>query len=272
VTPSDLSRLVECSEANAYERLIQGAPSDVRFARGLSVHKVGGAQAFIATGVTGSLMLNRVIGLGVTAPVSEAQLREVEALYREQSVHTYAIELSPHAQPAEVAARLHALGYLPFKQTTMMMRVVDELPAHECAYVVRRVGPDVAAAFASLVCSVFSLEQPFHRLLEASFDNSCWQHWMAFDGDQPVATAMTCLDGEVAWIGWVATAPEYRGRGIQAAVTTAQMQAAQQSGARWVTLETAMAARRQPGPSQRNYLRLGWAALYNRVVYLRRPG
>jgi len=271
VTLSDLSGLAERSEANAYGQLVEGAPSSLRSAHGLSVHRVGGAQAFVATDVAGSLMLNRVIGLGVAAPASEAQLREIEALYREQRVHTHAIELSPYAQPTDIAARLHALGYLPFKQTTMMVRAVGGMPAAGCGYAVRRVGPNAATAFASLACRVFSLEQPFQRLLEASFDNSCWQHWMAFDGGQPVATAMTCLDGEVAWIGWVATVPEYRGRGIQSAVTAAQMQAAEQAGARWATLETALTARRQPGPSQRNYLRLGWAALYNRIVYLRRP-
>lgn len=272
MTPEAMSRLAEFNEAHAYAQLLKFASAKLRDRHGLAVHRVGEVTAFVATGVAGSLMLNRVLGLGLETPVSDAQLLELDTLYRRSGVPTHAIELSPHAQPADLASRARVAGYLPFKKTTMMLREVGELAVPACKYDVRRVGVDHAASFASLTCGLFALEQPFPCLLEASFVNPCWQHWMAFDGDLPVATAMTCLHGEVAWIGWVATAVAYRGHGIQASLTAAQTRAAQHAGARWVTLETALAAKRQPGPSQRNYLRLGWTALYDRVVYLRRPG
>lgn len=272
MTPLGLSYLAELSEANAYARLLDGAPDDLRATHGLSVEHVGDALALVGAHVAGSLTLNRVIGLGVRTPATAAQIIEIGVLYRARGVLSHAIELSPHAVPEDLPFQLRGLGYLPFKRTTMMARAVEVLSAEGCPHAVRRARPADATAFAQLACGLFGFEQPFLGLLAASFDLPCWQHWMAYDGARPVATAMSCTMGDVVWIGWVGTLPDYRGRGIQAAITAMQIQAARNSGARWITLETALGSKGQPGASQRNYLRWGWAALYNRVVYLRRPG
>lgn len=266
----DLALRAEAGEAGAYARLVHGAPADLRAAHGLVCQRFGQAHAFAAREAGVSLMLNRVVGLGVGEAADDAQLDTIDTLYRTHGVQAYAVELSPAAQPADLAERLRARGFVPFKQLTLMARAVEPLQVPDVACVVRRADRADRGEFARLACGHFGLGPLYEGLVQASFDDPAWQHWLACDGDLPMATAMTCLDGDNAWIGWVGTLEPYRGRGIQAALTAAQMQAAQAAGARWVTLETALAARRQPGPSQRNYLRLGWTALYNRTVYLRR--
>jgi GNAT superfamily N-acetyltransferase len=266
----DLAARAEFGEAGAYARLVDSAPAALRDAHGLVCQRFGRAHAFAARDAGVSLMLNRVVGLGIADTADDTQLDAIDALYRAHGVQAYAVELAPAAQPADLAERLRARGFMPFKQLTLMARAVEPLSVPDAAHAVRRAGPADRAEFARLACGHFGLGPLYEGLVQASFDDPAWQHWLACDGDTPVATAMTCVDGDYAWIGWVGTIEPYRGRGIQAALTAAQMQAAQAAGARWVTLETALAARRQPGPSQRNYLRLGWTALYNRTVYLRR--
>ncbi len=266
----DLALQAELGEARAYARLVDAAPETLRSAHGLVCQPIGQACAFAARDAGASLMFNRVVGLGVAEVADDGQLEAIDALYRDSGVQAYAVELSPAARPADLAERLRARGFMPFKQITLMARRVEPLSVPNGPCALRRAEPRLAAEFARLACGHFGLGPLYEGLVQASFDDSAWQHWMAWEGDTPVATAMTCLHAEHAWIGWVGTVEQHRGRGVQAAITAAQMQAAQAAGARWVTLETALAARKQPGPSQRNYLRLGWQALYNRTVYLRR--
>ena len=58
---------------------------------------------------------------------------------------------------------------------------------------------------------------------------------------EPAATAMTMVKRDVAWIGWVATRPEFRGRGLGRLATIAATRAGFSLGAKLASLEaTAM--------------------------------
>ena len=58
---------------------------------------------------------------------------------------------------------------------------------------------------------------------------------------EPAATAMTMVKRDVAWIGWVATRPEFRGRGLGRLATIAAARAGFSLGAKLASLEaTAM--------------------------------
>ena len=72
---SEICRLVEGNEARAYAALVEGASALVREQGGLRVRRVGGAYAFVAGGVRESLLLNRVIGLGVWEPLTPVQIQ-----------------------------------------------------------------------------------------------------------------------------------------------------------------------------------------------------
>ena len=68
------AELVEFGEADAYEDLFQHAPPDL----GLSVVRSGGAVLLIAPSLP-VVIFNRVIGLGLRKPASEATLDEILA-------------------------------------------------------------------------------------------------------------------------------------------------------------------------------------------------
>ena len=73
---------------------------------------------------------------------------------------------------------------------------------------------------------------------------------------EPAAVAMTIVKEGVAWIGWVATRAESRGRGLGRLSTTAATRAGFELGARFASLE----ATKMGAPI---YLRLGYQQIVN---------
>jgi hypothetical protein len=271
MTDSEACRLVEGSEARAYSALVDGATEQLRRSCGMSVRRIGGGYAFVASGMRDSLLLNRVIGLGAWEPFTQALADELDDLYRAHGVDNYAVELAPAGVVDLSFDPLQQDGFMPFKQTTMMYRGSELPPNAVCDLQVRRVGLEDADRFADLVCSVFGFGDPFPAILSASFQQPQFRHWMAFHDEAPAAAAITVEFGDgVAWIGWVCTLPGQRGRGAQTALACAQLRDCIERGVNWVTLETATGTKRRPSQSLRNYSRLGWTAAYDRVVLLRR--
>lgn len=268
-----VARRVELSEAHAYEHLIGGAAPDLVERYGLACQRIGLAVALVAPGFNTSLILNRVIGLGVGEPVTPDVLEAIDRLYAAAHANTYALEVGPAMEPANLASTLKERGFFAFKQTAMLHRRVEPIAAPVGAYRISRARPDQGPIFADLCVRVFGMDEPIRSLLEASFSGAHsvhWQHWLAWDGDLAVGAAMTHLAGDVAWIGWVGTLASHRGRGVQSAITAAQLQAAHDSRCRWVTLETATGTAKRPNPSFRNYCRLGWEVAHHRLVFVHR--
>lgn len=69
-------------------------------------------------------------------------------------------------------------------------------------------------------------------------ENKPWQHFVAYDGDTPLATTSVLVVGDLAGIYFVATLPEARGRGIGSAVTRAAMRYAREVGATRAALQS----------------------------------
>lgn len=263
-----IAQRVELSEAHAYERLLRGAPLAMAERYGLSCRSVGSAVALMASGHRDSLILNRVIGLGVREPVGDDALQSIDLLYAAAGCNAYALEISPFAQPSNLPTTLRTKGFFPFKQTTMFYRRAEPIAPQACAFQIRRAQADEAPGFVDTCVGIFGLDEPVHGLLMATFSDPAWQHWLAVDGNAPIGVAITHLAGDVAWIGWVGTVPSHRGRGVQRALTAAQLRGASESGCTWVTLEAATGTTKRPSQSLRNYCRLGWTVAYNRGVFV----
>ena len=75
-----VARRVELSEAHAYEQLIGGAAPELVERYGLACQRVGPAVALVAPGFSTSLILNRVIGLGVGETVTPDVLEAIDRL------------------------------------------------------------------------------------------------------------------------------------------------------------------------------------------------
>ena len=97
---------------------------------------------------------------------------------------------------------------------------------------------------------------------------SGWRHYMAFDGDTPVATGACFIYRETAWIGFAATRTEYRNRGAQSAILAQRINDARESGCALINVETAEQTPEKEAPSYRNMRRYGFEIAYIRPNYL----
>lgn len=272
MTDEDLA-MAEFGEARAYERLLLNAPEALRHEFGLAVHRVGGAVALVAGGIRQTLMLNRVIGLGLREPLTPALLERIDRIYGDAGIDTYAVELTPPAMASPAITSLPPRAVrLCYVNTTMMVRLAD-LPASPCGgeLAVREVGASEARAFADLSCTNFNLGEPVGQLLVAGFSDPGARHYLAFEGARPVAAGMTMtFDDGVSWLGWVNVLSSHRGRGLQRTLASQQIRGAQAQGARWITLEAAFGTGRGTTPSFRNYEHLGWRPTCDRTTCIRR--
>ena len=74
-----------------------------------------------------------------------------------------------------------------------------------------------------------------------------------------VADATLFLAGDVGWLGFGSTLPEFRGRGGHTAMLAARIDAARAAGCTLVTTETGVQVEGLPSGSYRNILRAGFA-------------
>jgi GNAT superfamily N-acetyltransferase len=107
-----------------------------------------------------------------------------------------------------------------------------------------------------------------HASIAATADLPRWRQWLAYDGETPVAAALSFIDVDVGWLGWDATLPEFRGRGAQAALIAHRVNEAAALGCRYITTETATIAGSDKDPSYRNYERAGFVLAYERATYV----
>jgi GNAT superfamily N-acetyltransferase len=80
--------------------------------------------------------------------------------------------------------------------------------------------------------------------------------FVVLDHGEPASVAMAMVKGDVAWIGWVATRVEFRGRGLGRLATAAATRAGFELGASFASLE----ATKMGVPV---YLRLGYSEIMN---------
>jgi GNAT superfamily N-acetyltransferase len=275
LSATEQSRTVEFSEASAYQSLVQAPSPEDRQRLGLRALALGPNQdagvAIMADAIQGSLALNRVLGLGLNGPVTDAVLDEIAALYASAAA-PYALELSPHALPADLLDRLRTRRLRRMgSKTAVFLHALKSVPDVACDLRIEQVGPEHAAALANICCNTFSMPAEIAVLLQAAHTDSRWRQWMAFDGDTPAGAALSFVDGGVAWSGWAVTLPNFRGRRFHAAYLAAALRDAAAQGCQWFTAETAIGTAEQPDPAYRNLLKLGFELLYERSTFMASP-
>lgn len=267
--PSDVravALLAEFSEVRAYTSLLQAAPQQYRDTYGLRTETIGSAIAVVAESLPGSLNVNRVIGLGVAEPATEAMLDRIADLYAERGL-PFGIEIGPLVTPPDIPTWLRRRGMRPIFPTTLHHRAARALELAATTLSIVQAGRGERKTVADICCAVFRMAEPVHALLEGTGDVPDWRQWLAYDRGRPIAAALSFVHGDVAWLGWDATLPEFRGRGAQSALIVHRVNDAVRAGCRHATSETAV-----DDPSRRNYERLGFSRVYDRSTYVSSRG
>lgn len=265
-----LAYLVEFSEARAYRSLMQAAPEPLLEAHDMHSLSIGSAVAVVSGTVTNSLNMNRVIGLGVAEAASEEVLDEIFALYQRHGV-SFGIELCPVAAPAALKAWLQQRRMRRGVATAMHYREaqpISPVDRSSSSLTVRRAKPSESDLVAEICCSVFRMPEPARAALAGTAVLSDWRQWIGYADGRPVAAALSFIRDGIAWLGWDATVPEFRGRGAQSALIAHRINDACSSGCEYITTETAPGIGERADASFRNYARNGFSFAYERFTYI----
>jgi hypothetical protein len=257
-----LAELVEFGEADAYDDLFRQAPSDL----GLSVVRSDGAVLLIAPSLP-IVLFNRVIGLGLRQPATTTALDDILACYRAAGSAAFAVQLSLSAAPSDLPDWLHARGLSLRDNWAKVYRAATPDVVIQTDLRIERIDRAHAAAFAEISCTAFGMPAIMQPWLAAGVGRPGWAHYLAFDGETPVAGGALFVKGDVGWLGIGSTLPAHRRRGAQGALMARRIRDAAESGCRWVVTETGEDTREHPNPSYRNMLRTGFVLAYQRPNY-----
>lgn len=263
----DQVRRHERMESDYWRDWYDAAPAEIRRRYGTAAEGAEGAVLLLMPRVD-MLMFNRVLGLGLEKPVTEAQLDGIVARYRAAGSPRYFVPLAPAAEPAEARDWLLARGLVRHNRWAKLERGVDSVPEARTDARIEEIGPEHAAAFGRVLREGFGMDPGLDAWTAALVGRKDWRHYMAFDGAIPVGTASLYARGEWASLGFAATLPEARGRGVQSALIARRIEDARAMGCRFLSVETAEDKPDKPAPSFHNVTRLGFRVAYYRDNYL----
>jgi GNAT superfamily N-acetyltransferase len=226
--------------------------------KGVSVvTEAGGAVVLTVPSAPGSPMLNRVVGLGLSRPATEADVDE--ALAAVPPGVTFYVAVGADARPPELADWLRARGLEPgWGWMTFRRDASLPPPAASTSLWLARVATDgEAAAFARIQRVAYGLPQELEPVL-ASAPLHGWECWLALDGDEPAGAGALFVADRAAYLGFGATLPEHRGKGAQGALLSHRIARAAELGCDVVVTETGERRDDHPSNSYRNILRAGF--------------
>jgi GNAT superfamily N-acetyltransferase len=260
--------IVERAEADAWLSMYRHAPTSLANALGVTATAYG-TVAVLGMAHADFRLVNRAIGLGIGEPATEERLDEILAVYHGLGVGAFVVQVSPEAQPAGLAAWLAARGLVAGSAWAKTLRGDQPVPSVPSDLTVRPLLTADAATFGDVAIGGFEMPAPFAPLFAGVVGKPGWHTYLAYDGDEPVATAGMYVDGEVAWLGMGSTLPSHRRHGAQGALLARRVEDGREMGCRWFVTETGAEDPEKPNGSLRNMLRVGFEIVYFRQNYAR---
>lgn len=258
----------EYAELAALRDLVAAAPADTARRLELGSHGVGGAFCIRSGALSGARELNRVLGLGLDGPATDAQLDEVERFF---DGGPFFVQLAPGARPPDLEARLAARGYVRDYAWAKFDRPAEAVPEPSTdlrlELVGRERGEDVGATFVR----GYGLPESTVPWFSAVPGRDGWSCYVAYEDATPAACGLLFVAGGAGWLGGAATLPGFRGRGAQTTLLAARIRRAAELGCEVVVTETGEQVADRPSGSYRNIERAGFELRYVRPN-LRSPG
>lgn len=261
----ELSRRLERTEARANAAFVD-ARALLDPGRRATWTEVAGAYAMF-DGVDSPL--TQSFGLGLFAPVGDAELEALEAFFTERGAPVFH-EVSPLADPSFLG-RLPERGYRPVEFTSVLFRPTRGALAHDRPGAgglrVRRTGPGEADLWARVAAEGWSSESPELSgfMLEVGQVGARSENTVCFLAElegRPLAAGSLSLGEGVALLSGASTIPSGRRKGAQSALLEARLRFAAEHGC-----ELAMMGAQPGSASQRNAERQGFRIAYTRIKW-----
>jgi GNAT superfamily N-acetyltransferase len=269
--PADVAYWLEMAEAFAFRDIATAAAEMPGNPAGSATASIGGGVAFALT-VIDFGFFNRVVGLGVTQPATEDDVEAASRFFIDLGLTRSVIHAAPLAQPPELTSWLNARGYTPSALWVKLWHDFRELERPNPALRIERIDADQTRPWGDVVMAAFGMPDPIRPMVIATIGRPGWTHYIGFEGDTPVSAAAVRFEGDVAWLGYGATLPDWRGRGWQTAMFQQRLVDARDRGCRLAITETGAETESEPvNHSYRNMLRTGFRLAYGRRNWVRLP-
>ncbi|KAF8857593.1 hypothetical protein BDZ45DRAFT_623600 [Acephala macrosclerotiorum] len=217
--------------------------------------------------------LNHIVNYGMAGPVSSDELAVVEGLYSKMGVETE-IDLCPHADISAIQV-LNARGYGVNGFINQYVRVLTDeaLQEFEVSGVeILRLPTSRAHEFPAVSLAGYKDGGRLPLLLEtlgriAVFREDTSLYFALVDGKVAGSAGMALIEtskGGVAHMYIDSTLPEYRGRGIQAALLRTRMADARKAG-----FDLASVGARPQNGSSRNIEKAGFSLAYTKTTFMK---
>ncbi len=266
----DLARRVDGAEID-FCALAGGVGTPARIA---SLEVGGGRALFSKPGSP----LNKVLGLGLSGPVSDDAFAEIERFYRERGCPAQ-IELCPLAH-FDVPSRLCARGFVLQAFETQLARSMGPTAAGRPEVRVELAGPDQDGLWARTVAAGFVAADPHvgggpehetfttEQMMEmmAQFQHPSIRRYLAWVDGKPAGGGSSWIHDRVLGVAGTSTLPAFRRRGVQAAIAIQAMEDAVDE------VDTVTATTAPGSISQRTFERVGFQVLYNRAILIKSFG
>ena len=215
-----------------------------------------------------SILMNRVLDLGSSAPPTAEQLGDIRRVYADAGVGRFFLHVVPERKGRDTDDLLNAAGYEKYRGWMKFQRGVGEVRESTTDLDVRHVGLEHGDAFAAIVVPAFDMapaSEPVVALLPGVANQKAF---MSFDGDTPAGTGAVYIDGDVAALDWGATRPGFRRRGGQTAVLAERIRFAFEQGCETICTMTGEAVPGDPQHSYGNITKSGFAEAYLRENWI----
>jgi hypothetical protein len=211
-----------------------------------------------------------VLGLGLGEPIAEATLDAIDRIYRGASIR-YMLPISPAVLDPTLHARLEARGLKRMDTWSQLIRGAEQPPEISTDLRIERVGPEHARVLVEIVSTCFEMPTEYAFFFSGLVGRPGWHHYLAFDGEAPVATGALYVRGLVGYLTFGATLESHRRRGAQGAIMARRIADGAACGCRWLVTEALEDIPEHPNPSYHNMLRTGFRLAYQRPNYVYFP-
>ena len=263
----ELTLALERIEGSVWEELFRAAAPGLRKEHGLSTRRAACATLLLAPDLD-ILAFNRATGLGLEAPADRRAIGWIAEAFTAARVRRYFVPVAPIAEPSALSSWLTSSGLRPYNQWVKLIRGVEDAPAVETRLRIEEAGADHAAEIGRIVSTGFNWPTWVGDWIAATVGRAGWIHYLAYDGNTPIATAAQYHSPPYGWLGWAATLPEHRGLGAQSALLSRRIVDARARGCTILTMETAENRPDRPSVSNRNAIRAGFRIAYHRPNFI----
>ena len=267
LTPEKIAMLNEFGESEAWANFYHCAPSEFVRKFRLEARRIGPVWVTMIAGMD-DRFYNRIAGLGVGEPATESLLDDAIGILQNAGCKNYMAQISPLAQPPQLADWLTARGLTKGNHWAKVYRGNEPAPSVPTDLRIESIGTEHANAYADVILRAFEMPPELGPFLSGNLGKTGWHHYIAFEGTQPVAAAAMFVSGEIGWLGFGSTLESHRKRGGQGAMFARRIQDGLALGCRWFVTETGEDTPESPNPSYHNMLRAGFKLAYLRPNYV----